>query len=490
MSQQARIVATLTSAPEPALLAGLTAADLLEVRADLIGDPDLDRLRSLFPGELLYTLRSAAEGGGFEGSGEERERRLAAASGYDLVDLESGRDLTPGTLSAVEPKRRIVSWHGAAESTGQLVARAGEMRSTEARLWKLVPRASNASEAVAALTALHRLATDDVMLFASGAAGTWTRLLAPRLGAPVVYAATGGMPGAPGQLSLGRLIEDYGLPSQPPIDRLFGVVGAPVAESLSPRLHNGLYRRLGVEALYLPFHVESFGAFWLDVVESGALEALGLPLAGLSVTTPHKEVAHAVAGASSPIATRIGAANTLVQRRGVWEAEASDPEGVSLPLAARKVSVAGKTAAVLGVGGAGRAAAVALELAGARVSLVNRTRERGLHEASRLGMPFVPRESFAAETFGLLVNATPLGRRSGDEMPFDIDSLSPETLVVDMVYRHDEATALVRAARDRGLVVVDGREVLLCQAGRQFHMMTGLDFPTDEARQILALDSA
>jgi len=291
--------------------------------------------------------------------------------------------------------------------------------------------------------------------------------------------------GAPGQLSLGRLVEDYGLPDLPPVDKLYGVVGDPVGESLSPRLHNGLYRHHGFPALYLPFHVESFAGFWLDVVESGRLEALGLPLAGLSVTTPHKEVALAVAGASSPIADRVGAANTLVNRRGVWEAEATDPEGVRLPLEERRVPLAGRRAAVVGVGGAGRAAAVALELAGASVSLVNRTSGRGEHEAERLAMPFVPWAEFEPEEFEVLVNATPLGRLPTDEPPFDVDRLPPGRVVVDMVYLHDESTALATAARARALTVADGREVLLHQAGHQFRMMTGLDFPLTEAKRLL-----
>ena len=92
--------------------------------------------------------------------------------------------------------------------------------------------------------------------------------------------------------------------------------------------------------------------------------------------------------------------------------------------------------------------------------------------------------------FDLLVNATPLGRLPGGEMPFDVAAVDDGTVLVDLVYRHDEPTALVDAANRRGLTVIDGREVLLCQAGRQFHMMTGHDFPLDEAKRLLALDPA
>ena len=303
------------------------------------------------------------------------------------------------------------------------------------------------------------------------------------------FAAVGRRAGAPGQLSLERLREDYGLPDLRPATRVFGVVGNPVEHSLSPRLHNGLYRALGVDALYLAFHVEEFGAFWLEMVEGGLLGRLGMPLSGMSVTTPHKELALAVAGASSPLATRIGAANTLVSRRGVWEAEATDSEGVVLALEARSVTLDGRRGVVVGVGGAGRATAVGLEQAGAMVELANRSADRGRRAAARLGMPFVSLLGLEVSRYDLLVNATPLGRRSEDERPFDVTAVSEGATIVDMVYHETSETPLSAAARARGLEVVTGREVLLYQACTQFRMMTGLDLPLDAAKRLLELDN-
>src|SRR4030095_3950665 len=123
----------------------------------------------------------------------------------------------------------------------------------------------------------------------------------------------------------------------PPASVLAGLAGNPVGHSLSPRLHNAAYRALGLPRLYLPFHVESFGDFWLEVVESGSLDVLGLPLTGLSVTAPFKEAALAMAGASSPLAERVQSANTLLLNDGVWEAETTDPEGVVQTLLARGI---------------------------------------------------------------------------------------------------------------------------------------------------------
>ncbi len=161
---------------------------------------------------------------------------------------------------------------------------------------------------------------------------------------------------------------------------------------------------------------------------------MGLPLRGLSVTAPHKEAALALAGAESPLAARIGAANTLVCRDGVWEAEATDPDGVLLPLAERGIAPAGLAAAILGCGGAGRSAAVGLAAAGAKVTLFNRGIERGLKAAAELGLPFRPLAELDPARFDLLVHATPREQRPGEAMPLDAERLRPGAVLIDMTY--------------------------------------------------------
>jgi 3-dehydroquinate dehydratase / shikimate dehydrogenase len=495
------LVGTLTTPPEAgfaAALDGVADTSWLEVRSDLVGDLDPAPLRREFAGKLLYTLRSRAESGAFDGSAERRKRRLIeAAERYDLVDLEAARDLSPDVLKAIPPEKRLLSWHGPATNVDGLKTVFEKMAAVDAVLYKLIPMATQAGEEIAPLLLLAGLERRDVAAFAAGPAGAWTRLVAPRLGAPVVYGALGTVPGAPGQITIRRLRDDFGLPELRPVERLFGIAGDPVDHSLSPRLHNAAYRALGIPALYLPFHAESFGDFWLEVVESEALEQLGLPVRGLSVTTPHKEAALAVAAATSPRAERIGAANTLVWNDGVWEGESTDPDGVVLPLQARGIGLAARRAAVVGTGGTRRSAAEGLAAAGARVTLVNRGVERGERAAALLGLPFLPLDLFDPAQFDLLVNATTLGRGDGETggrgepLPFPVDRLRAGTVVVDLVYR-ETPTPLLRAAAERGhdgITTVDGREVLLYQALGQFRMMTGREMPVDSARAILGLEN-
>lgn len=492
----ASLIATLTTPLTAELAAGLGGVEWLEVRADVLGDVDPEPLRGRFPGNLLYTLRSRAEGGAFDGSPERRKRRLLeAAARYDRVDLEGARDLTPELLTAIPPARRLISWHGPASDADGLAACFGRLAAAEAALYKLVPWAVRPGEALAPLQLLHDLKRHDVAAFAGGDAGTWTRLVAPRLGAPLVFGAASDAPGAPGQPSIRKLREDFGLPALPPVEVLFGVVGNPVAHSLSPRLHNGAYRELGIPALYLPFQTDSFGDFWLEVVEEGVLESLGLPIRGLSITAPFKAAALAVAGAESPLAGLVGGANTLVLREGVWEAESTDPEGVVEPLRHRGLDLAGRRAAVVGAGGAGRAAAAGLAHAGARVTLFNRGVERAESAGADLGLPWLPLAALVPADFDLLVNATPLGRaeRAANEpLPFAVAALRPGAVVIDLVYRREEEgpTPLLAAAAARGAVTVDGREVLLGQARGQFRRMTGRELPQELARRLLGLPPA
>lgn len=477
---RATLIATLAEPPsgDGQELRGLGAADWLEVRADRIGDLDPDWLRQRFPGRLLYTLRSVDEGGGFGGGEAERQRRLLAAArrGYDAIDLEAERDLAAPILAAIAAERRFLSWHGPAPETAELRERAERMLATGAALYKLVPTAAEVGGTLLPLALLRSLDRGDLVAFAGGPLGVWTRLVAPRLGAPVVYGAAGDTPGAPGQPSLRRLIDDFGLPELRAATLLCGVVGNPIAHSLSPRLHNALYRATGVPFLYIPFCAESFGDFWLEIVESGSLAELGLPWRGLSVTAPFKPAALAVAGASSPLAERVGGANTLVLTDGVWEAESTDPLGVVVPLELRGLRLRERRALVVGCGGAGRAAAVGLLQAGAEVVLTNRGEQRGRAAAAELGAAFAPLAEIDLGRFAIVVNATALGRAEDDPLPFDPAALSAEAAVVDMVYE-EGPTRLVRAARQRSLAVVDGREVLLQQGLAQFRLMTGREAP-------------
>jgi 3-dehydroquinate dehydratase/shikimate dehydrogenase len=490
VSGQAVLIGSLTENPADVDLESLSGVvDILEVRVDRVGDVDTEEIRRRFAGKLLFTLRSRLEGGEGPDSAHDREEPiLAAADRFDLIDLEAERDLYPEIEGRIPAERRIISWHGYAAGLDSLKERFATMTLEPARWYKLVSFAKLPRDCLPPLVFAKTTGRNDVIAFAAGELASWTRLLAPRLGAPVVYGAVGSHPTAPGQPSIEQLLRDYHLPLLPPVERLFGIVGHPISHSLSPRLHNGIYRALGLQHLYVSFDVPVFGDFWLDVVEGGSLQELGFPIAGLSVTSPFKEIALAVAGASSPLAERIGAANTLIRRTNVWEAESTDPDGVRGPLAAAQVDVAGRQAAILGAGGAGRAAVFGLGVEGATMTLVNRSPERGRRVAKELGVSFLPFDEFDPRDFDIIVNATPLGAAAGEELAFDPAVLGEESVVIDLAYLPDRPTRLIEETRRLGRTAIDGREALLHQAMAQFRAMNEVAMPVDLSRRILELD--
>ncbi|HYG81769.1 MAG TPA: hypothetical protein VD861_15335, partial [Pyrinomonadaceae bacterium] len=330
---------------------------------------------------------------------------------------------------------------------------------------------------------LRSLGRADTLAYSTGPLGFWTRLVAPHLGAPVVVGSVPNGRAVPAEPSINRLIEDYELPLLPPLEGLYGIVGNPVFHSLSPRLHNAAYRVLGHPALFVPFHVDSFTEFWHEVVGGGVLESVGVPIKGLTVASPHKETALATAGTSSQMARRAGSANILVRDGEAWKADTTDPEVVFTAQREHGVQMRRKRAAVIGCGGAGRAIAAALDLNGAGVTMVNRGAERGRYAAHLLDLPYTPLSTFSAGGYDVVVNATPVGRDDG-EVPFDVETLGGDGVVIDLVYG-SAPTPLVAGAGGNGRVVIDGREVLLAQVLRQFQLMTGRAMPESLVREKL-----
>lgn len=457
---------TLTRPPSAtagALVDGARTRDALEVRADLIGDLDVGWLRARFPGRLIYALRHASLGG-HDRSGDERRRmRLIAAAeaGYDLVELDL-RALEPALLRRIPAASRMISTHSAAGDLRTLHDCVAALVAVPAALYRVVVPADSPRTALVILELAAAVGRRDLIAHADGDAGLFTRVLAPRWGAPLVCAgddphvdplelATLGAPGAA-------------------LDHLFGITGARVAGSRSPILHHARLRARGISAAYVHFPAHDLDAL-LDAAFLGGLKRLGLPLRGLTVAAPLKERALARAAAASPRAREALAANLLrVERDGEgrvdrFVADTTDGVGVIDPLDARGVALAGATAAVIGCGGAGRAAAVELRRRGARVRLINRSEARGRVCAEGLGLPFTRLRDFSPADVAILVNATPCG----DELAPIVEGMAPGAVLVDFVY--GAAASLARRASARGLAAVTGEDVLVAEVAAQFELM-------------------
>ena len=233
------------------------------------------------------------------------------------------------------------------------------------------------------------------------------------------------------------------------------LVGWPVGHSLSPLLWEGVGRRRGLTLEYARYPVEPG--------DEDAWEALWVSdLAGFNVTAPHKERAAERCDALSPAAERIGSVNTVIRTGGRWTGHTTDGYGFVRGVLAASEPLKGRTAAVLGTGGAGRSIARAAADAGAEVTLVSRfpTRvPRGCEDLARIDW-----EGLADRAFDVLVNATPIGRgATAGPPPVPYARCCPGALAVDLNYT-PPVTSFLRAARAHGARTLNGLATLIYQA--------------------------
>jgi shikimate dehydrogenase len=258
-----------------------------------------------------------------------------------------------------------------------------------------------------------------------------------------------------------------------------GVLGWPVAHSRSPAMQNAALAAAGLthwRYQLLPVPPELFAEL---------VRALpGASFRGVNVTIPHKGAALALSTAPTDRARAIGAANTLTFEPG--EEIVADNTDAPAILAALPLSIAGRSALVLGAGGSARAAVWALLDAGAReVRVWNRSADRARQLAHALGaipLPAVP--AAGALPADVLVNCTSVGLDGFDpfdRLPLDADDLGKYGCVVDLVYTAG-GTALVAAALKRGVPVVDGLELLVRQGALSFERFTGRPAPVEAMR--------
>jgi shikimate dehydrogenase len=251
--------------------------------------------------------------------------------------------------------------------------------------------------------------------------------------------------------------------------KIFGILGRPVAHSLSPAMHNAAFRHLGVNAVYVAFPVTD-----LAQAVSGLR---GLGIGGVSVTIPFKEEIIPRLDELDPRAARIGAVNTVVNRDGRLTGYNTDWLGAVAALSA-KISLKDRHVLILGAGGASRAIAFGVFHEGGRVTLTDIDATRAAALARDLGAEAIAPEVLDRCPATILVNATPVGMTPDiDGIPLNPDLLGRFEVVMDIVYQPLQ-TRLLREAQARGAATIDGLQMLIHQGAAQFDLFTGLDAPT------------
>ncbi len=278
-----------------------------------------------------------------------------------------------------------------------------------------------------------------------------------------------------------------------------GLIGCPVAHSLSPRMHQAAFDALGIEACY---------ALWETSPCELAKRVASLrspDVLGANVTIPYKEDVVSLIDECDPLAARIGAVNTIVNRSGRLAGFNTDASGFTRALTEfAAFDCPGKKVVILGTGGAARAAAVGLLengvgellLLGRNEKHVNnlllhlRTLTAKIHGTTHvygglLGSPEVGGFLSAAD---LLVNATPVGLKAGDAtLLLDVDLLPATALVMDMIF-NPPVTPLLQVAQAHGCQVLNGLSMLLYQGALAFELWTDRPAPIEVMRRALGLE--
>lgn len=264
----------------------------------------------------------------------------------------------------------------------------------------------------------------------------------------------------------------------PPL-RLAAVIGDPIAHSRSPKLHGHWLQRYEIPGHYVPLHITA-----QDFPE--ALHLLPrMGFVGANVTIPHKLNALALADHATPLARRIGAANTLTFTNQGIEADNTDAFGFAQNIANAVPGWSPRRVSVIGAGGANRAVLAALlDLGTTEIRLTNRSPQRALDLAAEFGAPIsaVPwsERSDMLDGCDTLINGTSLGMTGNPALDIDLSRLPTDAVVNDLVYAPLE-TPLLAQARARGNTCVDGLGMLLFQAAPGFERWFGRKPTVDAA---------
>jgi 3-dehydroquinate dehydratase/shikimate dehydrogenase len=459
-------------------------AQMIELRLDFLAKAlDFRRLLATRPCEMVATVRRPEDGGRWKGNEDERLLlvRQAIAAGFDWVDLETDiADQIPRYRNV----KRIISYHNLRELPDELEEIHEDMCRQDPDIVKIAVAAHQPADnlRVLQLSAQSKVPT---IALCTGDLGIPSRILCAKFGAPFTYAAFNKERGiAPGILSYEEIKRVYHFDRINADTKVYGVIGDPVAHSLSPLIHNRAFQSLGMNCVYLPFRVPR------GDLESCLNEFDSLPVQGYSVTIPHKEAAANLAAKRDPSVEFIHAANTLIHGDDGFTAYNTDfdaareslLDGLPLNPDGAPQTVGGRTALVLGAGGVARAMAHVLQREGLIVTIANRNPEKGQKLAEEVGCRAVDWAGRHRVICELLVNCTSVGMHPNlDDSPVHASFLRSGLIVMECVYT-PEQTLLVKEARSRHCHVITGVEMFVRQAALQFQLFTGQPAPLDLMR--------
>ena len=461
----------------------------LEFRLDYLSRPALvlPKLKKFFDyhphAVAIATCRRTANGGKFKGSlaSELDILAKAAAAGCQLVDIEiqSAARCKPEQIQRLRNHAGLVLSYHDFRATKKLQETIEKMAAYPADFYKIVTTATTLYDNVEIMKLLEKRSDKHSLIgLCMGEQGIISRVLGVRAGSVFTFAAVNAdEKTAPGQITAQELRNTYRIEQLDAATRVYGVVGDPVAHSLSPAIINAAFRRENVHGVYLALHAKSLKDMLACVRD--------IPIHGLSVTMPYKQEILKYLDNTDVHTSKIGACNTVIRAQdGKLYGFNTDTAGVVRPLERRLVLEKSKIL-VLGAGGAARAAVFGLKDRGAEIYILNRSNVVAKKLARQARARVIKRADLKKLSFDVIINATPVGMGNVRESPLNDNEIKAR-YVFDMVYDPIE-TRLLKAAKAQGAEVIPGLEMFVHQAARQFEIWTGKPAPWDEMLRVVTM---
>ncbi len=487
-------------------------AEMLELRTDYLENLTVDLAKKLIddvkstsrkPLPMIVTCRDAKQGGAIDYPLRLRVEVLTAAlqAGVEFIDVEyenflhtDCRERIARAISESTKARLIISAHNFEtkfDNIGKLYRRI--QVAYPAAIPKLVYAANHINDCFEAFDLLRGTGGDRIV-FCMGEAGLISRIIAKKLNSFVTFASIDDDTAtAPGQLTCRLLKKTYRYDSIGPQTELYGVIGSPIAHSLSPAIHNACFDDIAVDKLYLPLLVEG-GQDQFDRFIKNVLGRPRLNFKGFSITIPHKRNAldYTIAGrgAVEPLAERIGAVNTLrIGQDGKLSAYNTDYAGAMEAITSSlgpKAKLKDLPIAVIGAGGVARAIVAALRDADANIRIYNRTVEKGKKLAAEFNCDFSPLEDLAKIDVKLVINCTSIGMHPDtNATPLPKKYIKKDMVIFDTVYNPPQ-TLLLKDAKQKKAETIDGLSMFVNQAAAQFKLFTKKDPDTKLMRKTVS----
>jgi len=277
--------------------------------------------------------------------------------------------------------------------------------------------------------------------------------------------------------------------------QLIGIIANPIRHSISPKMHNAAFEKLGLDYAYLAFEIDS--SQLKDTVYG--LKAMGAR--GFNVSMPYKTAIIDYLDELSPAAKLCQAVNTVVNENGKLIGHMTDGSGLIQSLKDAGYDIKGKKVTVVGCGGAGKAIQIQAALDGvAELAIFNRSRDKGLeivnliNEQTNCQATFyeLSDEEVLKEQLldsYLLINATNIGMADleGESFIKNLSTLHEKLIVCDIIY-NPRKTKLLKQAEEVGCEIINGVGMIIYQGAEAFKLWTGEEMPIDYVKEVLNLD--